>query len=501
MDGGCVVDTETGEDARVDLNGVSTAIAMNPAGTRAYVTDQEGNDVSVINTATNTVIGPDIPVGNNPRAVAITPDGTRAYVVNTADNDVSVIDTTTNSLVGPDIPVGSSPQDIAITPDGTRAYVANSGDDDVSVIDLLTGALNGPDIALAPGVQPDGLVITPDGARVYVAEFTQVSVIDTATDSLAGPDIVFGASAFEDIAITPDGTRVYLTSFTGHQVWVLNTTTDTLAGPAIPMGDVAWGVAIAPDGTRAYVSTGIINSQLTVVDVASSLVVGPGIPTNCLGDLALTSVTGPNLTKKPVLARKVVVEPVKGKVKTKCRGEKKFTRLKAADEIPVGCLVDTRKGTVRLTSSKGKKGGTQSAKFWNGLFRVTQKAGKKPYTELKLAGSLGCGKKKRNFGSKWALSSSVPAATDQASVSKKRKKRKRGRKLWGKGKGRFKTKGKYGSASVRGTNWLVEDRWNKSTFFKVKSGVVKVRDFAKKKNVKVKKGRSYVARAPRADRR
>ena len=183
----------------------------------------------------------------------------------------------------------------------------------------------------------------------------------------------------------------------------------------------------------------------------------------------------------PVLAKKVNVKPVKGRVTTKCRGEKKFTRLKVADQIPVGCLVDTRKGTVALTSSKGKAGGTQTAKFWSGLFKVTQKAGKRPYTELALAGPTGCrkSKKKRAFGS----------ATRSATVSKKRG----GRRLWGKGKGRFKTKGKYGSASVRGTHWLVEDRCNASTLFKVKSGVVKVKDFVRNKSVKLKKGGRYVA--------
>ena len=37
------------------------------------------NTVSVIDTATNTVVAT-IPVGGNPFGVAITPDGTRAYV-------------------------------------------------------------------------------------------------------------------------------------------------------------------------------------------------------------------------------------------------------------------------------------------------------------------------------------------------------------------------------------------------------------------------------------
>ena len=51
-----------------------------------------------------------------------------------------------------------------------------------------------------------------------------------------------------------------------------------------------------------------------------------------------------------------------------------------------------------------------------------------------------------------------------------------GRRLWGSGKGNFRTEGQYGAATVRGTIWLTEDRCN-GTFFKVKRGAVTIRDF------------------------
>jgi len=44
-----------------------------------------------------------------------------AYVTNFLSNNVSVIDTATNMVVGPPIPVGVGPWGVAITPDGTRA--------------------------------------------------------------------------------------------------------------------------------------------------------------------------------------------------------------------------------------------------------------------------------------------------------------------------------------------------------------------------------------------
>ena len=44
-------------------------------------------------------------------------------------------------------------------------------------------------------------------------------------------------------------------------------------------------------------------------------------------------------------------------------------------------------------------------------------------------------------------------------------------KLWGNGKGKFRTSGKYSSATVRGTIWLVEDRCE-GTLTKVTRGTV-----------------------------
>ncbi len=101
--------------------GVGLGTATSQAQTRAYVTNQLDNTVSVIDTATNTggVAGTGIPVCC-PLGVAITPDGTRAYVTENI-SEVSVIDTATNTVVA-SIPA-ANPQEVAITPDGTRAYV------------------------------------------------------------------------------------------------------------------------------------------------------------------------------------------------------------------------------------------------------------------------------------------------------------------------------------------------------------------------------------------
>ena len=105
---------------------------------------------------------------------------------------------------------------------------------------------------------------------------------------------------------------------------------------------------------------------------------------------------------------------------------------------------------------------------------MTQTRGARPVTQLALSGKLSCGKGK-------------------ASSSARKKKV---RRLWGDGKGRFRTKGRYGAATVRGTKWLTEDRCN-GTLMRVRQGVVAMLDFARKKTVVVKKGKSYLARRRR----
>jgi VCBS repeat protein len=176
----------------------------------------------------------------------------------------------------------------------------------------------------------------------------------------------------------------------------------------------------------------------------------------------------------PVAGKNVNVEPVSGTVKIKRRGSKRYVTLTAGAQIPVGSSIDTRRGRVAITAAQGK-GRIATADFFDGLFKLTQNKGSKPITTLKLIEKLSCGTAKR----------AVAAA-------KKKKKR----KLWGDGKGRFRTQGSYSSATVRGTRWLVEDRCT-STLTRVVRGTVTVRDQVKRKTVIVRAGKRYTARAKR----
>ncbi len=105
----------------------------------AYVLNGESSTVSLIDTATNTVVVT-IPLETGPAGLAVSPNGTRVYVA--TGNTVSVIDTLTNAVIAV-VPLGSESGAVVVNPAGTRVYVAHSDIDAgaVSVIDASTNTV------------------------------------------------------------------------------------------------------------------------------------------------------------------------------------------------------------------------------------------------------------------------------------------------------------------------------------------------------------------------
>ena len=181
----------------------------------------------------------------------------------------------------------------------------------------------------------------------------------------------------------------------------------------------------------------------------------------------------------PVLGESVGLGPVKGSVTVTLPGSASPIALEQGASVPVGSVIDATEGTVALTSVRDKNGKTQTGQFWGGVFRVGQDR-RDAYTELKLAGKL-------------------PSCTTRNRVTAAG--RRKSRRLWGRDRGgRFRTRGRNGTATVRGTEWLTEDRCD-GTFFRVTNGKILVRDTVHRKNVKLGRGDSYLAGARAAKRR
>lgn len=210
-----VVDTATRSIIKtIQTGNDSYGIVMLPSGTHAYVSNR-GHDpgnianhsVWVIDASTNTVVAK-IPVGLGPHWLKATSDSSLVYVgaeLDRAQNQgqVSVIDTATNTVLS-DIATGGRSVGVALSPDEQTLYATNVTDArNVSVIDTTNAVeiATISDGALMPN--PLFLAVTSDGKRIYVTNAgpSMVSVIDTATRTVVKSINVTGATV--GIAITP----------------------------------------------------------------------------------------------------------------------------------------------------------------------------------------------------------------------------------------------------------------------------------------------------------
>jgi len=181
---------------------------------------------------------------------------------------------------------------------------------------------------------------------------------------------------------------------------------------------------------------------------------------------------------KPVLGETVDVAPVKGEVLVRLKGKPKFVPLKRQRRIPVGSTVDARNGSAKLTSATNKRGGVQTATFYRGTFKVLQRGG--ALTTIELAGG--------DFKTCETTLAGRSLAGGQSAA-------KAVQGLWGTGKGKFRTRGRYSSATVRGTVWFVQDRCD-GTFTRVRTGTVEVFDFGRNETVALNAGDTYLAERP-----
>jgi YVTN family beta-propeller protein len=151
----------------VMLLAATTARAQSSNGDRVYTGDQTSNTVSVIDPATQKLLGvirlgDPVPGALSPlykgallvHGLGFSPDHRTLAVISIGSNSVTLIDTTTNRIKGT-VYVGRSPHEGFFTPNGRELWVVVRGEDYVSVIDPMKmkevrriTTANGPVIAL-----------------------------------------------------------------------------------------------------------------------------------------------------------------------------------------------------------------------------------------------------------------------------------------------------------------------------------------------------------------
>jgi PA14 domain-containing protein len=165
--------------------------------------------------------------------------------------------------------------------------------------------------------------------------------------------------------------------------------------------------------------------------------------------------------------------------------------LEQGASLPVGTHVDAREGGVDLQTAPavGVDRPTQDMHFEGGMFRVGQSAKGQKVVDIDL------------------LHGEFKEACGPLSKAERRAIRRRGavaraagvrksrvlRRLWGKGKGRFRTRGRHAAATVRGTSWSIADRCDE-TSVRVHEGVVDVENLLTGAVVTLTAGERYAVR-------
>lgn len=232
---------------------------------RIIQTNAAGDDASVIDPATNTVVATidDIEI---PHGVTGAPDGSQIYITNESLHSLDIVDSRT-LRVKRRIPLSGRPNNLAVTADGSRVYVA---------IMEMSGALDVIDVASMQNIKTipvDGAIhnvyVTPD-SRYAVGGSIQTStinVVDTATNELAWK--LKMSSGIRPMTFSKkangatDKIFVQLSDFHGFAVVDFDTRKEVarIEHPAIP-GEVAHydglqaapahGLAVSPDGKTLW---------------------------------------------------------------------------------------------------------------------------------------------------------------------------------------------------------------------------------------------------------
>jgi len=297
--------------------------AAGPANVRIIQTNSAGDNVSLIDPATNKVVGEITGIEVNHGAAAA-PDGSQLYFSNEADHTLDVVSSKTLTVTKK-IALSGRPNNISIGRDGRRVYVAIvSSPGAVDVIDttslaraktiptrggvhntfvtpdgkfVVAGSIVGKTMTVIDakteepvwsldfdnGVRPMAFEKGDDGStrRVFVqiSDVHGFAIVDFATHKEVGrislPDVPpeqrqtegLQGSPSHGIGITPDGKTLWVNSKLNSYVYAYSLPDLKLLG-GVKVGDDPDWLTFTPDSRRVYVANAGSNS-VSVVDEAS----------------------------------------------------------------------------------------------------------------------------------------------------------------------------------------------------------------------------------------
>jgi YVTN family beta-propeller protein len=237
---------------------------------RVYQTDSAGDEVHVIDPATNKIVqtieGIEVPHG-----VTFSPDGARAWITCEAEKNVWVIDTKSARVIGK-VPLSGDPNNLAMSQDGKRVFIGiRAAPGAVDVID--TASLK-KIVSIPVKGAVHNVYVTPDGKYAVAGsiEGKMLTVIDESMLKTAWElpfDLGVRPMAFEKAA---DGStsRMFVQLSGYHGFAVIDFTTHKeiarIKLPSEPSGSPAeggapsHGIGVAPDGKTLWVNSSYANA-------------------------------------------------------------------------------------------------------------------------------------------------------------------------------------------------------------------------------------------------
>src|SRR5579864_9512976 len=157
------------------------ALPLAASSVRIIQTNSAGDNVDLIDPATNKVVGVINGIEVNHGAAAA-PDGSRYYISNEAESTLDVVDTKTLKVTR-NIPLSGHPNNIAISKDGRRVYVS------IAVAPGAVDVIDTTSMEKVKSIPVKGAVhntyVTPDGKYVVSGSIPSktITVIDSKTET------------------------------------------------------------------------------------------------------------------------------------------------------------------------------------------------------------------------------------------------------------------------------------------------------------------------------
>ena len=212
-------------------------------GVFVFVSNQDDATVSVVDTATDTVVAT-VPVAFAPAGLAADRTGRSRHASDRGE--ISVNDVAERRVVRA-LGIGGSPFGIALGQNGSL-FVSDWRKNTVTAPDPDTGRRLR---EIAVGRGPAGIVASPGGILVFVANRESDTVTIINTGSLAVVATLPVGNAPFALAVSPDGGRLYVANVQSADVSIISTETLQQVG-SVKVGPMPYGLATSTNGTRPY---------------------------------------------------------------------------------------------------------------------------------------------------------------------------------------------------------------------------------------------------------